>query len=147
MKLWQSLIAHRLNVSFLLLLLLMASCIPFALLDKIHLVTLPITVSLVLIFWLIYSSFAKKNLIKQKLIKENHSDIVEDLDKAFVPDSKLKKLFAALGLSGANIVVITVICVKINSEVLDKYAFSLWFYLIFGIVYAISYTIIKKLMK
>jgi hypothetical protein len=76
MKLIEKMIANRINVAFLLLLLLMASYTPLVFLNGILKILFPLFVGVSLIFWLIYSSIGKKKLVIDGLISKSHSDMV-----------------------------------------------------------------------
>ncbi len=147
MNIKQSLIVNRMNVSFILLIILMLSCIPLVLFDEIVYGIIPVPVAMFLVFWIIYSSKAKKKMIKNKIISNNYSDIAEDLDKIFKPKSKIKILLGAYGLSIGIMILLLVSLVAISPETLEKYESDFSFIYIFIIVYIASYFTIRKRMK
>lgn len=144
MNIKQSLIANRMNVSFILLIVLMLSCAPLVLSNEIVWAGIPVTVAILLVVWIIYSSIAKQKMIENEIISNNHSDIVEDLDKVFKPKSKIKTLLAAYGLSIAIMILLLGSLVAISPETLTKNASGFSFSCVFVIAYVISYFIIRK---
>ena len=147
MRLKQFLITNRMNVSFFLLLILILSCIPLIFINDIGWLIIPIVVALLLVVWVVYSSIAKNNLIEAEVIPKNHSDFAEDLEKVFKPNSELKKILAAYGISIALMIVLVVLCVAISPEMLARYTSSLSIFLFFTVAFTISYIFIRKRLK
>ncbi len=147
MTIKQSLITNRINVAFILIIVLILSCIPLLLLNEIFWGCIPVTVVMLLVFWIIYNSKAKQKMIENGIISDNHIDIVEDFDNVFKPKSKIKILFAAYGLSTGIMILILASLVVISPETIVKHTdgFSSTCGLV--IVYVISYFIIRKRMS
>jgi hypothetical protein len=147
MRLKQVLIANRMNVSFLLLLILMISCAPLIFFNETVWVIIPFVIALLLIAWIIYSSIEKNNLVEAKVFSDNHSDFVGDLEKVFKPNSQLKRVFAAYGMSIALMIVFCTLCIAISPEILTRNASPLRIVLAFVLAFAISYIFIRKRLK
>ena len=130
MRLKQVLIANRMNVSFFLFSILMLSCAPLIFFNEAVWVIMPFVIALLLIVWVVYSSIAKKKLVDAKVIPDSHSDYVENLEKVFKPNSKLKVVFAAYGMSIAFMTVFCVLFIAISPEILDRYASPLSLFLV-----------------
>ena len=154
MKLIEKMIVNRMNVASLLFLFLMASCTLLAFFngndyDMGLEILFPLFVGVLLIFWLVYSSIGKKKLVADGLISKNHSDMVEELGNVFKPNSKIKKLFAAWGLTVGIFILLAVVCVaiEVSPDTIEKIVFSNAIYLLFVCVFIVSYLIVRRRIK
>lgn len=147
MRLKQVLTANRMNVAFLLLLILMVSCTLLIFFYETVWIIIPFAIALLLIAWIVYSSIEKNNLVEAKTIPKNHSDFVGDLEKVFKPNIQLKRVFAAYGMSIALMIVFCVLCIAVSPEIITRNALPFSIILAFFVAFAISYLFIRKRLK
>jgi type IV secretory pathway VirB6-like protein len=112
----EKLIANRMSVAFILLISILASLSPTLFLGKDIFLIIPLLLLLLLISWLVYSSLVKKRLIDNAKIREDIKDFIDNFMWDFKPNSKIKVLFGAVGLSGGVLIVLASILVIISPE-------------------------------
>jgi len=148
MKFTEKLIANRMNVSFLLILLLMVSAVVFAASENLIVLIFPLVVAGIIIWWLIYSSTAKRKLIGKGVVQEHQTDLTEELEDFFKPESKPKKIFAAYGMTIGIFTVIIALGFGFAPDFLEKLFSSNFLILaLFLIIMAMSYLVVKKKLK
>lgn len=147
MKLLDKMVQNRMNVAFVLFLLLMASCIFSAKTNGISAIIPPLIGASSIVFWLVYSSIRKTRLIKNKIITSKHRDYLEDMESIFKPGGITKKLFAACGLSVGLFIVFLLICIVISQDFIGVLLDSYLLYFVFVLIYGISYLIVKDRLK
>ncbi len=147
MRLLDKMVQNRMNVAFVLFILLMVSCIFPAKINDIIAIVPPSIIALLIIFWLVYSSIRKTELIKNKIITSKHRDYLEDMESIFKPGSITKKIFAAYGLSVGFFIVFMLICIVISQYFIEVLLNSYLLHFVFVLIYGISYLIVKDRLK
>ncbi len=143
----EKLIVNRMAVAFLLFLVILVSFAPTVFLGEDKWLIIPLLLVLLLVLWLVYSSMAKKSLLNESAIPKDKTDFIDNFLWDFKPNSKVKILFGAYGMTIGITILVTVILLIISPDLIWKIAFSPLGVVLFCSVYLASYLTLKKRLK
>lgn len=147
MTIIEKIIANRMSVAFILFLAILVSFAPTVFLGEDKWLIISLLLVLFLISWLVYSTMAKKRLLNEGAIPKDKIDFIDNFLWDFKPNSKVKILFGAYGMTIGIAILATVILLIVSPDLIFKVAFSPLGFVLFCSVYLASYFILKKRLK
>ncbi len=152
MTIKEKLVAHRIDIAFIMFVIILVSFAPTIFLDDDRWTIIPLFLLSLLIIWLVYSSIAKNKLVREGTISDVNTDFINNFMWDFKPNSQVKFILAAYGMTIGLMILITAIPLIIlpESVVVDKafspFGFPFGFVLFCGLFIA-SYFFVKKRLK
>ena len=104
------------SVAFILFFVILVSFAPTVFLDDDKWTIIPLFLLSLLILWLVYSSIAKNNLLRDGTITTANTDFINNFMWDFKPNSQVKFILAAYGMTIGLMIFITAIPLIILPE-------------------------------